>query len=39
VLEFFRAGGGGYQSRIDKVLREYMGIQRYKARHGEKGKK
>lgn len=39
VLEFFRAGGSSYQSRINKVLREYMAIQRYKARHGEQEKK
>ncbi|MFB6274494.1 MAG: BrnA antitoxin family protein [Salinibacter sp.] len=32
VLEFFRAGGRGYQSRINKVLREYMAVQRYKER-------
>lgn len=30
ILEFFRAGGSGYQSRINKVLREYMAVQRYK---------
>lgn len=30
ILEFFRAGGRGYQSRINKVLREYMAVQRYK---------
>ena len=32
ILEFFRAGGSGYQSRINKVLREYMAVQRYKKR-------
>lgn len=30
ILEFFRAGGTGYQSRINKVLREYVAIQKYK---------
>ena len=30
ILEFFRAGGRGYQSRINKVLREYMAVRRYK---------
>ncbi len=30
ILEFFRAGGKGYQSRINKVLREYMAVQKYK---------
>jgi uncharacterized protein (DUF4415 family) len=30
ILEFFRAEGRGYQSRINKVLREYMAVQRYK---------
>ena len=32
ILEFFRDGGSGYQSRINKVLREYMAVQRYKKR-------
>ncbi|MFB6098489.1 MAG: BrnA antitoxin family protein [Salinibacter sp.] len=35
ILEFFRAGGRGYQSRINKVLREYMAVQRYKKEKGE----
>jgi len=30
ILEFFRSEGRGYQSRINKVLREYMAVQRYK---------
>ena len=30
ILEFFRSGGRGYQSRINKVLREYMAVRRYK---------
>jgi len=30
ILEFFRAGGRGYQSRINKVLREYVAVRRYK---------
>ena len=30
ILEFFRAGGKGYQSRINKVLREYMAVQKHK---------
>ena len=30
ILEFFRSEGSGYQSRINKVLREYMAVQRYK---------
>ena len=30
ILEFFRSGGRGYQSRINKVLREYMAACRYK---------
>jgi len=30
ILDFFRSGGSGYQSRINKVLREYMAVQRYK---------
>jgi len=30
ILEFFRAGGKGYQSRINKVLREYMAVQTHK---------
>ncbi|PSQ96984.1 MAG: hypothetical protein BRD55_04930 [Bacteroidetes bacterium SW_9_63_38] len=30
ILDFFRAEGSGYQSRINKVLREYMAVQRYK---------
>jgi uncharacterized protein (DUF4415 family) len=30
ILEFFRSGGSGYQSRINKVLREYIAVQRYK---------
>lgn len=32
ILEFFRSEGSGYQSRINKVLREYMAVQRYKQR-------
>lgn len=36
ILEFFRSGGSGYQSRINKVLREYMAVQRYK-KHQEEG--
>jgi uncharacterized protein (DUF4415 family) len=35
ILEFFRAGGQGYQSRINKVLREYMAVQRYKKKKEE----
>lgn len=35
ILEFFRAGGSGYQSRINKVLREYMAVQRYKEKKEE----
>ena len=35
ILEFFRAGGSGYQSRINKVLREYMAVQRYKKQQEE----
>ena len=31
ILEFFRAGGKGYQSRINKVLREYMAVQKHKS--------
>jgi len=30
ILEFFRSEGSGYQSRINKVLRECMAVQRYK---------
>lgn len=30
ILEFFRACGRGYQSRINKVLREYVAVRRYK---------
>ena len=30
ILEFFRSEGSGYQSRINKVLREYVAAQRYK---------
>lgn len=30
ILEFFRAGGRGYQSRINKVLREYVAVRRFK---------
>lgn len=30
ILDFFRSAGDGYQSRINKVLREYMAVQRYK---------
>lgn len=30
ILDFFRSEGSGYQSRINKVLREYMAVQRYK---------
>ena len=29
ILEFFRAEGRGYQSRINKVLREYMTVRKY----------
>jgi uncharacterized protein (DUF4415 family) len=35
ILAFFRAEGRGYQSRINKVLREYMAVQRYKKEKGE----
>jgi uncharacterized protein (DUF4415 family) len=30
ILEFFRSQGRGYQSRINKVLREYMTVRQYK---------
>ena len=30
ILEFFRSQGRGYQSRINKVLREYMIVRQYK---------
>jgi uncharacterized protein (DUF4415 family) len=30
ILDFFRSAGSGYQSRINKALREYMAVQRYK---------
>ena len=30
ILEFFRSQGHGYQSRINKVLREYMTVRQYK---------
>jgi uncharacterized protein (DUF4415 family) len=30
ILEFFRSQGRGYQSRINKVLREYMTVRKYK---------
>ena len=30
IFEFFRAGGKGYQSRINKVLRECMAVQKHK---------
>ena len=30
ILEFFRAEGRGYQSRINKVLREYVAVRQYK---------
>ena len=29
ILEFFRSQGSGYQSRINKVLREYMTVRKY----------
>ena len=29
ILEFFRSQGRGYQSRINKVLREYMTVRKY----------
>ena len=32
VLAFFKAGGKGYQTRINAVLRAYMEAQRRKAR-------
>lgn len=35
ILEFFRSAGSGYQSRINKVLREYMAVQRYKKKAAE----
>jgi uncharacterized protein (DUF4415 family) len=28
VLEFFKAGGKGWQSRIDAVLKEYVEVRR-----------
>ena len=30
ILEFFRSQGRGYQSRINKVLREYMTVRQHK---------
>ena len=30
ILEFFRAEGRGYQSRINKVLREHVAVRQYK---------
>jgi len=32
ILEFFRSQGRGYQSRINKVLREYMIVRQYKGK-------
>jgi uncharacterized protein (DUF4415 family) len=30
VLEFFRKGGPGYQTRINRVLEQYMGRQQHR---------
>lgn len=33
VVEYFRSGGHGYQTRMNAVLRAYMEAQRSKKRH------
>lgn len=37
ILDFFRAGGKGYQSRINKVLREYIAVQKHKRGNAHEG--
>jgi len=35
MLEWFKSGGPGYQTRINQVLRDYMEAQRVAAAKGE----
>ena len=37
ILEFFRAEGCGYQSRINKVLREHVAVRQYEEQKCKKG--
>jgi uncharacterized protein (DUF4415 family) len=37
ILEFFRAEGRGYQSRINKVLREHVAVRQYEEQKCKKG--
>jgi uncharacterized protein (DUF4415 family) len=36
VLEWFRATGKGYQTRINSVLRQFVGLQELKAGRAKK---